>query len=247
MPGLVDDVRGDVSGDDLAEDAVRLGCAHAPSIGAGKSSSACEPDRGVARGTSVSTNTMPLQGAGHGARAGWLCTRCSTRTRVSSSCTPRTGARWCGSRCCRPRHRHRRRGRAGRVRGHARPLVPARDPEEALAYLRRRRQPLPLALRHRAMVDGMPDTRCVLALTPPGRTTTKHSQPRPARDAVLKAVPADLPPRQRGVPRTTLFRRPHRAAFADALGISTGAVKSHALHGAAALRTPPGRRPGKLR
>ena len=111
-----------------------------------------------------------------------------------------------------------------------------REPDKALAYLRqavvnRSRS----ALRHRAVVD---------AARPPGgragrrRRAGADDAPLAAarRDAVLDAMRA-LPDRQREVLALRYYLDLSEAEIANTLGISPGAVKSHASRGAAALRT----------
>ncbi|WP_243060777.1 SigE family RNA polymerase sigma factor [Nocardioides sp. SR21] len=105
-----------------------------------------------------------------------------------------------------------------------------RDPDKALAYLRqavvnRSRS----ALRHRAVVDRHAATLRVLD-SPDATTDTDR------REAVLDAMRA-LPQRQREVLALRYYLDLSEAEIADALGISRGAVKSHASRGAAALRT----------
>ena len=108
-----------------------------------------------------------------------------------------------------------------------------RDPDLALAYLRqavvnRSRS----ALRHRAVV-----ARHVARETGPAsaggadEVTLAGSR----RDAVLEAMRA-LPRRQREVLALRYYLDLSEAEIADTLGISRGAVKSHASRGAAALR-----------
>jgi RNA polymerase sigma-70 factor (sigma-E family) len=109
-----------------------------------------------------------------------------------------------------------------------------RDHDKGLAYLRqavvnRSRS----ALRHRAVV---------------ARHVARESVPRPApgadeaalvtdrRDAVLDAM-RELPDRQREVLALRYYLDLSEAEIADALGISRGAVKSHASRGSATLRT----------
>ncbi len=104
-----------------------------------------------------------------------------------------------------------------------------RDPDKALAYLRqavvnRSRS----ALRHRAVVQ-----RHAAALRP-----IADADPTPTSDrraAVLDAMRA-LPDRQREVLALRYYLDLSEAEIADTLGISRGAVKSHASRGAAALR-----------
>ncbi|MGB0100317.1 MAG: SigE family RNA polymerase sigma factor [Nocardioides sp.] len=105
-----------------------------------------------------------------------------------------------------------------------------RDPDRALAYLRqavvnRSRS----ALRHRAVV-----ARHAATLRP-----VETADPTPATDrraAVLHAL-RSLPDRQREVLALRYYLDLSEAEIADALGISRGAVKSHASRGAAALRS----------
>lgn len=109
-----------------------------------------------------------------------------------------------------------------------------RSPESALAYLRqsvvnRSRS----ALRHRAVVT---------------RHAARERQPDPApsadaglgaevrRTAVLEALQA-LPRRQREVLALRYYLDLSEADIAATLGISQGAVKSHASRGSAALRS----------
>jgi len=109
-----------------------------------------------------------------------------------------------------------------------------RDPERALAYLRqsvvnRSRS----VLRHRAVVhkyaarERPPDSA-------PGADAhaTQHAQ----RDAVLSAM-RGLPERQREVVALRYYLDLSEAEIADALGISRGAVKSHASRGLAHLKS----------
>jgi RNA polymerase sigma-70 factor (sigma-E family) len=108
-----------------------------------------------------------------------------------------------------------------------------RDPDRALAYLRqavvnRSRS----ALRHRAVVE-----RHVARERPvtdaPGADESVIVTAR--RTAVLDAMRA-LPQRQREVLALRYYLDLSEAEIADALGISRGAVKSHASRGSAALR-----------
>ncbi|WP_300400771.1 SigE family RNA polymerase sigma factor [Nocardioides sp.] len=109
-----------------------------------------------------------------------------------------------------------------------------RDPGKALAYLRqsvvnRSRS----ALRHRGVVDRhAASQRPVEPL--PGADESVLAGTR--RRAVLDAV-AQLPTRQREVLALRYYLDLSEAEIADALGISRGAVKSHASRGATALRT----------
>ncbi|HYF72763.1 MAG TPA: SigE family RNA polymerase sigma factor [Nocardioides sp.] len=105
-----------------------------------------------------------------------------------------------------------------------------RDPEHALAYLRqavvnRSRS----ALRHRGVVDRHAANLRV----------ADSPDPTPAADqrsAVLDALRA-LPQRQREVLALRYYLDLSESEIADTLGISRGAVKSHASRGAAALRS----------
>lgn len=104
-----------------------------------------------------------------------------------------------------------------------------RDPENALAYLRqavvnRSRS----ALRHRAVVAR--HAASVRAVDTPDPTPDTDR-----REAVLDALRA-LPDRQREVLALRYYLDLSEAEIADTLGISRGAVKSHASRGAAALR-----------
>ncbi len=108
-----------------------------------------------------------------------------------------------------------------------------RDPAKALAYLRqsvvnRSRS----SLRHRAVV------RRHLAAQPPPATAAgadERSLVADRRAAVLDAMRA-LPERQREVLALRHYLDLSEAEIADALGISRGAVKSHASRGSARLR-----------
>ncbi len=113
-----------------------------------------------------------------------------------------------------------------------------RDPDKALAYLRqtvvnRSRS----ALRHRAVVDRHaqatgPTEASTAAL--PGSDEAAVAAER--RGRVLAAL-QDLPDRQREVMALRYYAGLSEAEIADALGISRGAVKSHASRGAASLRS----------
>ncbi len=108
-----------------------------------------------------------------------------------------------------------------------------RDPAKALAYLRqsvvnRSRS----GLRHRAVVQRH------LAAAPPPATAAPADEPSLVSDrrtAVLDAMRA-LPERQREVLALRHYLDLSEAEIADALGISRGAVKSHASRGSARLR-----------
>jgi RNA polymerase sigma-70 factor (sigma-E family) len=111
-----------------------------------------------------------------------------------------------------------------------------RDPEKALAYLRqavvnRSRS----ALRHRKVVDRHLAREGGLAtVTGPGADEAALDTAR--RTAVLQAM-QQLPQRQREVLALRYYLELSEAEIADALGISQGAVKSHASRGATALRS----------
>lgn len=109
-----------------------------------------------------------------------------------------------------------------------------RDHDLALAYLRqtvvnRSRS----ALRHRAVVS-----RHLARSAPPAPAPAADAASLAAdrREAVLDALRA-LPPRQREVLALRHYLDLSEAEIATTLGISRGAVKSHASRGAAALRT----------
>ncbi len=104
-----------------------------------------------------------------------------------------------------------------------------RDPALGLAYLRqtvvnRSRS----ALRHRAVVDRHAATLRPAEAADPTPETDR-------REAVLDAL-RSLPDRQREVLALRYYLDLSEAEIADTLGISRGAVKSHASRGAAALR-----------
>ncbi len=109
-----------------------------------------------------------------------------------------------------------------------------RDTDRALAYLRqtvvnRARS----ALRHRAVV-ARHVARGTRDVDAPGSDDGALVAER--RDAVLAAM-RSLPDRQREVMALRYYAELSEAEIADAMGISRGAVKSHASRGAAALRT----------
>jgi RNA polymerase sigma-70 factor (sigma-E family) len=108
-----------------------------------------------------------------------------------------------------------------------------REPDRALAYLRqtvvnRSRS----ALRHR----GVEQRYAPVLATDVRGATADHAEAGVHRDAVLGAL-QQLPTRQREVLVLRYYVDLDEAAIADALGISRGAVKSHASRGAATLRT----------
>lgn len=110
-----------------------------------------------------------------------------------------------------------------------------RDPDKALAYLRqavvnRSRS----VLRHRKVVDRhIAAEKHAEPRTSPGadQATIDHEQ----RSLVLDAM-ATLPRRQREVLALRYYLDLTEAQIADTLGISRGAVKSHASRGVGALR-----------
>lgn len=109
------------------------------------------------------------------------------------------------------------------------------DPDKALAYLRqavvnRSRS----VLRHRKVVDRhvAAEKREPLPTHPPAETSALDSE---RRRAVLDALAA-LPRRQREVLALRYYLDLTEAQISDALGISKGAVKSHASRGSQALR-----------
>ena len=110
-----------------------------------------------------------------------------------------------------------------------------RGPDRALAYLRQSVvNGSRSVLRHRKVVDR--HTRRTAAMPPadePGADLPVTDRAR--RAAVLHALAA-LPVRQREVLALRYYLDLSEAEIADALGISRGAVKSHASRGAAALR-----------
>jgi RNA polymerase sigma-70 factor (sigma-E family) len=110
-----------------------------------------------------------------------------------------------------------------------------REPDKALAYLRqavvnRSRS----ALRHRAVVERHVRREGGLAVLHEGAADAA-SMTAARRDAVLEAL-RQLPTRQREVIALRYYLDLSEAEIAEALGISAGAVKSHASRGAAALR-----------
>ncbi len=108
-----------------------------------------------------------------------------------------------------------------------------RDPDRALAYLRRavvnRSRS---ALRHRAVRRKHAHREAIEATSPPADESVVR---RDARGRVLEAL-RDLPTRQREVLALRYYLDLSEADIATALGISRGAVKSHASRGAAGLR-----------
>ena len=109
-----------------------------------------------------------------------------------------------------------------------------RDPDRALAYLRRAVvNGSRSALRHRAVVSRHA-VREPVPVSVPGADERLGADAR--RTAVLDAL-QDLPRRQREVLVLRHYLELSEAEIAADLGISRGAVKSHASRGAAALRT----------
>ena len=107
------------------------------------------------------------------------------------------------------------------------------DPDKALAYLRRSVVNRSRShLRHLAVVRRHAE-RALLPEPAAGadHTATDHAR----RAAVLDAL-RELPRRQREVLALRYYVDLSEAEIADTLGISRGAVKSHASRGAAALR-----------
>jgi RNA polymerase sigma-70 factor (sigma-E family) len=107
-----------------------------------------------------------------------------------------------------------------------------RDPEKALAYLRqaivnRSRS----TLRHRAVVAKYPPA------PPPDVPSAEHFAVAASQRAEIMAAIGRLPRRQRETVLLRYYSDLSEAQIADTLGISQGAVKSHASRGLAALRT----------
>jgi RNA polymerase sigma-70 factor (sigma-E family) len=115
-----------------------------------------------------------------------------------------------------------------------------RDADKALAYLRasvlnRARS----ALRRRAV-----SLRYLISVPPPGTAPSAESGALGLieHDAILDAV-RKLPPRQREAIVLRYYADLSEAEIAEAMGVSRGAVKSHASRGMAALRQIIGREP----
>jgi len=111
-----------------------------------------------------------------------------------------------------------------------------RDPEKAVGYLRqavvnRSRS----VLRHRGVV-ARHAAREAKAPSPSAPDAEDSALAAARRDTVLEAL-RRLPRRQREVLALRYYLELSEAEIADALGISPGAVKSHAFRGAAALRS----------
>lgn len=106
-----------------------------------------------------------------------------------------------------------------------------RDPEKGLAYLRRAVvNQSRSTLRHRMVV-----TRHVERGPDPAMPAVEVDEGFAVRASVLEAMRA-LPQRQREVLALRYYLDLSEAEIAAILGISRGAVKSHASRGAAALR-----------
>jgi RNA polymerase sigma-70 factor (sigma-E family) len=110
-----------------------------------------------------------------------------------------------------------------------------RDPDLALAYLRqtvvnRSRS----VLRHRGVEDRYAARLASVDEALPG--ADEHAAAGQRRVAVLEAL-RTLPDRQREVLALRYYLDLSEAEIARTLGISQGAVKSHASRGVAALRT----------
>jgi RNA polymerase sigma-70 factor (sigma-E family) len=106
-----------------------------------------------------------------------------------------------------------------------------RDPQKGLAYLRqtvvnRARS----VLRHRAV-----EARHAPTPLPDAAGADEHAMAAARRDEVLDAL-RELPERQREVIVLRYYLDLSEAQIAETLGISRGAVKSHASRGAASLR-----------
>jgi RNA polymerase sigma-70 factor (sigma-E family) len=106
------------------------------------------------------------------------------------------------------------------------------DPDRALAYLRasvvnRSRS----ALRHRAVVERHPQR------VGPDAASAEHGALLALEHAEVMAALRALPTRQREVLVLRYYADLSEADIADAIGISRGAVKSHASRGLTALRT----------
>jgi RNA polymerase sigma-70 factor (sigma-E family) len=110
-----------------------------------------------------------------------------------------------------------------------------RDPDKAAAYLRqavvnRSRS----VLRHRGVESRYAERHLGVVTDEPGADEAALAGDRRAQ--VLDALRA-LPTRQREVLALRYYLDLDEATIADLLGISRGAVKSHASRGAATLRT----------
>ncbi len=109
-----------------------------------------------------------------------------------------------------------------------------RDPDRALAYLRQAVvNGARSVLRHRQVVSRHDARQAPL---PPAASADAGILALDRRRVVLDAI-EDLPQRQREVVVLRHYLELSEAEIADTLGISRGAVKSHASRGSAALRT----------
>lgn len=107
-----------------------------------------------------------------------------------------------------------------------------REPDKALAYLRQTVvNHSRSAIRHRMVVQ-----RHVERGPDPGREVTAEPGEAVARRAAVIEAMRALPQRQREVLALRYYLDLSEAEIADTLGISRGAVKSHASRGAAGLR-----------
>jgi len=106
------------------------------------------------------------------------------------------------------------------------------DPDKALAYLRRSVvNGARSVLRHRKVVDKHAPRPA------PHVPSAEHGALLALEHAEVMAALRRLPERQREVLVLRYYLDLSEAGIADALGISRGAVKSHASRGIAALRT----------
>jgi len=110
-----------------------------------------------------------------------------------------------------------------------------RDPDKALPYLRRTVVNRSRSVqRHRVVVDR--EVRREAARPQQvGEDVAQLAASSERRETVLEAL-GSLPRRQREVLALRYYLDLSEAEIADALGISRGAVKSHASRGAASLR-----------
>jgi RNA polymerase sigma-70 factor (sigma-E family) len=107
-----------------------------------------------------------------------------------------------------------------------------RDPQKALAYLRRAVVNRSRSeLRHRAVVDRHP------VQPPPPHESAEDSAVAASMRTELLATLHRLPRRQREVLVLRYYLDLSEAEIADALRISRGSVKSHSSRGIAALRS----------
>jgi RNA polymerase sigma-70 factor (sigma-E family) len=106
-----------------------------------------------------------------------------------------------------------------------------REPDKALAYLRQTVVNRSRSVLRRRVVAA----RHVPPPVPDHPGADESAVATERRTAVLEALRA-LPPRQREVLALRYYLDLSEAEIADTLGISRGAVKSHASRGAASLR-----------